>query len=83
MQRLAKLFMGQQLHSDQQPAAPPVAPRPPLDEVVDQAPTPEIEIPDAEVPALTDRERVADGGEQVGGDVVEDSGHGGGDSVSS
>ena len=42
---------------------------------VNRFPAAQIEVADAEVGALGDLERVPQGWEEVGGDVVEDAGH--------
>ncbi len=69
-------FVGwQTLHSDEQPTAMSIAPGPVFDLLVDLLPAAQIEISDAEITPLTERERLTQGREQRLLDIVEDSGH--------
>src|SRR5262245_18765060 len=53
----------------------PIAPLPSLDKLVHLSPAAQVEIADAEVCALCERERFAECRQQRSVDVVEDAGH--------
>ena len=46
-----------------------------LYEVVDRLPSPKVEVPNTEVCAAGDRERLPQRGQQVAFDIIEDPGH--------
>ena len=71
----AQFVLGEPLHADQETALGTVAARPLLDQGVDRFPAAQIEVADAEIGALGDFERVPQGWQKIGGDVVEDAGH--------
>ena len=73
----AKLILRQSLHPDQETALLPSSARPFFNQTVDGFPTAKIEVTHAEVRTLRDFECFPQGRQEVEGDVVEDSRHGG------
>lgn len=74
-QRVAQLVLRDALHPDEQAAARAVAARPSIDDRINAPPPTQIEVADAEICALGDRERTAQRREQPLVDVVKDSRH--------
>ncbi len=71
----AELLLRRPLHPDQQPTALPLPAGPPLDAGVELLPAAEVEVPDAEVGALGDVQRLLQGRQERLIDVVEDPRH--------
>lgn len=74
-QRYPQVISGQPLHSNQNSAATSFAAGPPIHQVIDQSPTPQVEIADTKVPPVGNGEGVAQRRNQLRFDIVEDPWH--------
>jgi hypothetical protein len=74
-QGLVQFCLRQTLHAHQQAAAVSIAAGPALDELVNLLPAAEVEVADAEIGAIGQGERLAQGREQGLVDVVKDARH--------
>src|SRR5205807_7033777 len=70
-----EFVLRQPVHADQQPATLPLAAGPGIDVLVELLPAAQIEIANAEIGALRDLERLAQGRQQALLDIVEDTRH--------
>ena len=76
LQRIAEFRLLQSLHPDQQTTLLPVTARPRFDMCVYRFPTAQVEIADAKIGTVGDGEGLPQSGQQIGLDVIEDTGHG-------
>jgi hypothetical protein len=70
-----KLLLRKGLHANEQAAAFPVPTSPLFDVLVELTPSPEIEVPDAEISPMRDAKGGLEGRQELLVDIVENTGH--------